>query len=168
VLSSIGPWKNNRRPSVPPSQLYLGQCEAELRLSHRVTASYAKKTNDVGDAFAGAARSTVGVEADDCSPVAAEVSAAAAVLVAALVSADAAELEAADVDAAGDSDAAEVSAGDVALPPAGASAAGGATGGGGPPAASSGGAGVKAAWSRAILPAVPPTTSVPSVDLSVA
>jgi hypothetical protein len=27
---------------------------------------------------------------------------------------------------------------------------------------------VKAAWSRAILPAVPPTTSVPSVDLSVA
>ena len=137
---------------------------AEPMLAFQMIIFQAKKTNDVGDAFAGAARSIVGVEAAD-STAAVVVSAAAALLVAEL---EAAELDAADVDAADDSAAAVVSAGAVAFPPAGASAAGGAAAGGGPPAASSGGAGVKAAWSRAILPTVPPTTSVPSVDFSVA
>ena len=149
----------NATTQTKPGQLQDHATMAEPMLAFQMIIFQAKKTNDVGDAFAGAARSTVGVEAAD-STAAVVVSAAAALLVA--------ELEAADVDAADDSAAAVVSAGAVAFPPAGASAAGGAAAGGGPPAASSGGAGVKAAWSRAILPAVPPTTSVPSVDFSVA
>lgn len=140
MLSIEGREEQNNTVSLSQPAAKRGRCDTESKLFHWLATSYARKTNEVGDAFAGAARSTVGVEAAESPAAAAEVSAGAAVLAAALVSADAAELE-----AAGDSAAAVVLAGAVASPPAGASAAGGAAGEGGPPAASLGGAGVKAA-----------------------
>lgn len=119
--------------------------------------NYARKTNEVGDGEAATSPSAAGVSAG----------ASAGGASAGGASAGGASAGAVSIGGAAASGAV-VSAGAVAFPAAGASAGGASAGGGAPPAPSSGGAGVKAAWSRAIFPAMPPTDSPPSVLFSVA